>query len=403
MVCVSIVYAAYLSVKSCHFGLSFSTAPVSAIMRQTREVIRMGYIRRPAYYKAFRCIGSDCTENCCIGWEIDVDEDSLACYETVPGDFGERLRASIAPADAQTGEPAHFRLDAEERCPLLNDCNLCEVLLTLGEDKMAQICTDHPRYYEWFSDGREDGLGLCCEAAAELILAQTGAPAFDVTEADGVSETGTEAETELENVLFSMRDALFRLACEDAPFDDKADRLYRTAKAQQEQYDDLLFPFPEDEDADETDEDAASWSQAFWRESTLTSLLEMLLGFEINKDDWRTLLTGAKARLPEIIACRNDFLQAYQGKRHEYDNLLTYFLYRHFMKALGDDAVQDKVQLALVSTAVIQLLDVYEWLAKGEVTHWAQICICKAYSREIEYNEDNTEQLAAFSVLDEME
>ena len=65
--------------------------------------------------------------------------------------------------------------------------------------------------------------------------------------------------------------------------------------------------------------------------------------------------------------------------------------------------VQDKVQLALVSTAVIQLLDVYEWLAKGEVTHWAQICICKAYSREIEYNEDNTEQLAAFSVLDEME
>ncbi|MEF2864488.1 MAG: flagellin lysine-N-methylase, partial [Eubacteriales bacterium] len=87
----------------------------------------MGYIRRPAYYKAFRCIGSDCTENCCIGWEIDVDEDSLAYYETVPGDFGERLRASIAPADEQTGEPAHFRLDAEERCPLLNDCNLCEV------------------------------------------------------------------------------------------------------------------------------------------------------------------------------------------------------------------------------------------------------------------------------------
>lgn len=50
--------------------------------------------------------------------------------------------------------------------------NLCEVLLNLGEDKMAQICTDHPRYYEWFSDGREDGLGLCCEAAAS-VLAQT--------------------------------------------------------------------------------------------------------------------------------------------------------------------------------------------------------------------------------------
>ena len=72
-------------------------------------------------------------------------------------------------------------------------------------------------------------------------------------------------------------------------------------------------PRGEDEDTDETDGDTVSWSQAFWRESTLTSLLEMLLGFEINKDDWRTLLTGAKARLPEILARRDAFLQAYQA------------------------------------------------------------------------------------------
>ena len=79
---------------------------------------------------------------------------------------------------------------------------------------------------------------------------------------------------------------------------------------------------------------------------------------------------------------------------------MTYFLYRHFMKALGDDAVQDKVQLALVSTAVIQLLDVYEWLAKGEVTHWRRSASARRPPREIEYaNEDNTEQLATFSVL----
>lgn len=104
-----------------------------------------------------------------------------------------------------------------------------------------------------------------------------------------------------------MRDALFRLACEDAPFDDKADRLYRTAKARRSSTTTCCSRSPRDEDADETDEDTASWSQAFWRESTLTSLLELLLGFEINKDDWRTLLTGAKARLPEIIAAGMTF------------------------------------------------------------------------------------------------
>ncbi len=80
----------------------FSTAPVSAIMRQTREVIRMGYIRRPAYYKAFRCIGSDCTENCCIGWEIDVDEDSLCVLRGRSRRFWRAFAREHCVADAQT-------------------------------------------------------------------------------------------------------------------------------------------------------------------------------------------------------------------------------------------------------------------------------------------------------------
>lgn len=56
----------------------------------------MGYIRRPSYYKNFRCIGSACTDNCCIGWEIEIDADTLAYYQTVSGSFGEKLRASIS-------------------------------------------------------------------------------------------------------------------------------------------------------------------------------------------------------------------------------------------------------------------------------------------------------------------
>ncbi|WP_432617206.1 hypothetical protein, partial [Butyricicoccus sp.] len=67
-----------------------------------------------------------------------------------------------------------------------------------------------------------------------------------------------------------------------------------------------------------------------------------------------------------------------------------------FMKALGDDAVREKVQFALLSTAIIQALDISHWLTHGTLTPWDQICICKAYSREIEYNEENTECLANF-------
>ena len=33
-----------------------------------------------------------CKHNCCIGWEIDVDEEKLAYYKHVQGALGDRLK-----------------------------------------------------------------------------------------------------------------------------------------------------------------------------------------------------------------------------------------------------------------------------------------------------------------------
>ena len=119
----------------------------------------------PGYYPRFRCIAGDCRHSCCVGWEIDIDEDTLAYYNGIEGDFGARLRAGIADGS--------FRLDERERCPFLNERGLCDIILTLGEDALSQICSDHPRYRNFFSHREETGLGLCCEAAAELVLGET--------------------------------------------------------------------------------------------------------------------------------------------------------------------------------------------------------------------------------------
>ena len=36
----------------------------------------------PSYYKDFACIADRCQHSCCVGWEIDIDPDTLAHYET---------------------------------------------------------------------------------------------------------------------------------------------------------------------------------------------------------------------------------------------------------------------------------------------------------------------------------
>ena len=108
----------------------------------------------PAYYGAFRCTAGACRHNCCIGWEIDIDEASAARYTALPGEMGEQVRAAMEP-----GEPPHFRLDGAGRCAMLREDNLCEIQRALGESALCSICRDHPRYVCFCPGGRRLGWG----------------------------------------------------------------------------------------------------------------------------------------------------------------------------------------------------------------------------------------------------
>lgn len=124
-------------------------------------------IIKPNYYQNFQCIAEQCRHNCCIGWEIDIDEDTLSYYQALGGEMGARLKKEIA-----TDSTPHFILSAHERCPFLNDGNLCDIITELGEESLCQICSDHPRFRNHHRRCTELGLGLCCEAAGRLILTQ---------------------------------------------------------------------------------------------------------------------------------------------------------------------------------------------------------------------------------------
>ena len=50
-------------------------------------------IRVPDYYDEFKCIADKCTDTCCAGWQVDVDDKSFAYYKTIKGEFGDRLHS----------------------------------------------------------------------------------------------------------------------------------------------------------------------------------------------------------------------------------------------------------------------------------------------------------------------
>ena len=150
----------------------------------------------PDYYNDFHCIANRCTHSCCIGWEIDIDCDTLEFYSSIDGDFGRRLRDNICFDDTP-----HFKLKKDDCCPFLNENGLCDIIINLGQNSLCRICDDHPRFRNFYENRIEIGLGLCCEEAARLVLSRENKTALCVLEDD--------KSTEIEQEFFSFRERIF--------------------------------------------------------------------------------------------------------------------------------------------------------------------------------------------------
>lgn len=133
-------------------------------------------IRTPYYYKDFKCIAGDCTDTCCAGWDVDVDEESYRYYKSVKGEFGKRLKSVMVPEE-EGG--CTFTLTEDKRCPFLNDKNLCDLYIALGEEHLCETCDEFPRFINEYGNVREIGIAPSCITAGELMFADRQKMHFD--------------------------------------------------------------------------------------------------------------------------------------------------------------------------------------------------------------------------------
>ena len=300
----------------------------------------------PDYYKDFKCINSKCRHNCCIGWEIDIDDDSYEYYKLAEGDFGKRLRENITYDDC-----SHFILGKDERCPFLNSDNLCDIICTMGEDALCQICSDHPRYRNFYSGIEEIGVGLSCEAAAKLIVEKTDKTVIEKISDDGQDDCQIPEETE----FFCVRDEIFSIIQNRS--DSIKMRLSKVLKLcgaegitiAEKQYTDLFS------------------------------------GLEHMEKGWHDILgdiaeTDFSAELPEEFDTATE-------------QLAVYFLFRHLAKVLDGEPLSSVVSFCILSTKMIMYLCEYLLWKNGKLSLEDVADIARMYSCEVEYSEENTQTL----------
>ena len=328
-------------------------------------------LRMPHYYRDFHCIADKCKDNCCIGWEIDIDEKTACDYESAGGEFGERLRNNIS-----AGEGASFILGENERCPFLNSRNLCDIILNMGEESLCYICREHPRYYEWYGDIKEGGIGLACEEAARLILGSKSPFSYYETEID--EESDCCPEKQLFGLLERAREFIIsHLSDEKIGIKQRLRDIALYGKRLQDNLDNDECSLPVMERA-----------RPFGYEGT-ARIFGFIETLEPINEEWKSYFEKKKAlsdEMPEEYE--------YDGEvSHYLANIAVYFVWRYLMKGVFEGEILSSVVLSAVSTAFVGRLIECEIYEGKEPT--LELCAetARLFSKELEYSEENVNML----------
>lgn len=307
-------------------------------------------------FSSFRCLADRCPDTCCAGWEIDLDADTLARYDRLPGPLGQRVRSKIQQADGYT----FFALE-HGRCPFLNGDGLCELILAQGDDLLSVTCREHPRFVEEYGGLRETCLSISCPEAARLLLE---GPVELVTREDATPwEEDWELDEDLLAELLECRKLLFSMAHAQRPM---LERLSIIIEAAGEMQSSLGA--------------RAEISQAVpCRSLDLAGFWAAMQGMEFTGPKLPALLKGLAPDIPAELF-----------NKVQTERLLTYFLYRYVLRAVWDGALAEKVLFCVYSTAAILALS--QTIPGPDALQAA----ASLYSREAEHSDENLALLYAF-------
>ena len=330
----------------------------------------------PEYYDEFKCLADKCSDNCCIGWEIDIDSDTVERYESLSPEDKKEIFETIDMSDTP-----RFLLDETERCMNLDCRGLCKIISKRGEGYLCNICRDHPRYFNRTPVGLEGGIGLACEAAARLILTSEKPSEAKVIEYYEVTSRYTCDE------MMALRAREYALKYIDGmdmrgeAAEIAANRLMKFADALDEAIFDSAFA-ENNSGAAFTALLIADLDEKISPE-TIAVMLDAFRDIEALTADFPEKLSSASKTVSD-----SRFYAFLNGEGRKYfSNLLCYYIHRYF---LSDEASYlQNMGFAVISSLLICAM-AYE---RGDFSLDNFIDVAKKYSKNVEYSEENVESV----------
>ena len=353
-------------------------------------------LRYPDIFPKFVCTCSDCKDNCCkMGWDIEIDEDTLAYYRGLDSELGRRLCENIYEEDGC------YYMSQPDGCPFLSEEGLCSVQQECGAEHISEICREHPRFYEWFGDYKEAGLGLCCEEVSRLVLTHERPMLFTEKQTDEAADD-LEFDAELFAAVRTVRDRLTDIAQDrgfsvlqrlvvlsycaedigDAVFDEDTERLKQLSGM-------LAIDGFRMEIVVHAQQNIKERRKVFGKAAELLRLFSVFGRMEYMGSLGGRFETDEKTA-EKMLGAEAAFDREYAGFQHELENVLVYFLYRYFIKCSRDLSACERLFSAVCMTLAVRGLFLREFAEKGSLPSLEKrIELVKEFSKEVEYDSDN--------------
>ena len=375
--------------------------------------------RVPFYYNEFGCITSKCKDNCCIGgWEIDIDDETYERYNNMTGELKHKILDSITQNE---DEEYCFKL-CDGKCPMLDDNGLCEIHKNLGEDYLGVVCKQFPSYSEYYGTIKESGIGLACEEAARIILSENRPFSMETAACDEEYEPSSEYDSSFALQIFAAREAVFKiLAKESLSIHEKLIVILDMgSKIQQcintDEYDNIksvVNDYLKEGIAHTLDETRNLSDSGQFEDISLQQGIRQILypyeEMEVLNPEWEVILKDIIDSLFEQMSDEeynilNEEFGTYMVSRaYEYRQLLEYLVFRYFAKSIYDYDFLGKCQMLVTNFFVIRQMDIIRWLDNHrEYSFKDRMDVVHIFSRQVEYSEDNIENLYEDFIFDDI-
>lgn len=133
-------------------------------------------VNEPQFAAEFKCVGNQCIDHCCQGWDIVLDKNSVNKYLKSPSiEIRNIASESIEMVKKSHQMWAKIKFAESNVCGFMDEHKLCKVYTAMGPSALSSTCTIYPRGNKTYKNEINKSLSLSCPEATRLLLTSNDA------------------------------------------------------------------------------------------------------------------------------------------------------------------------------------------------------------------------------------